>query len=521
METKAWKNVWLIILILVFIGSQVEKAQSAEPNVPLGEWTINFPTDVSMGVLSVCDWGSTDTEDWTVLGEARGEVTVPAGKELRLKVSPDYSGNLSPLAALGLSELQALVLDNPRIGDADLAHLKGLTSLRSLNISRRPVVGRNHPLIGKPLGDLKFTGLKGEQIDISQYKGKVVLVDFWATWCGPCIAELPNVKNTYGNYHDNGFEIIGISLDRDRTRLEEFIEKRNMPWPQHFDGKGWDNDIAARFNIHSIPSTFLLDRRGIVRYANLRGSALKHAVEDMLRGPSMPDAQITDAGLAHLKALTSLETLRLDNTQITDEGLEHLKGLTSLKYLNLQGTKVTPAGITELKHALPNCSISRQAAPKPVRPPKLRLGRYPEWSLGEKMPLHLRILTAAIVIPIVSFLSALFLKIATRWAVKFNITYWTAYKIEIIAAVIGFVIRVPFDVPGILLILLLNFAVHLLAHSIIYGQMIKHPDTNEPIGFGRGLLIWLYLLLIWIPVAVVLGCALGFAFVLFRMVNFQ
>lgn len=612
METKAWKNVWLIILILVSIGGQVEKAQSAEPKVSPGERTIGFTTDVSMGVLSVRDWTSAETEDWTVLGEARGKVTVPAEKELQLKVHSDYSGDFSPLAALGPSDLQSLVLDNPRFGDADLAHVKGLTLLRSLNISRRQRRAQSHPRLGKPLGELKFTSLKGEQIDISRYKDKVVLVDFWATWCGPCIGELPNVKNTYGNYHDDGFEIIGISLDKDRSRLENFIQKNDVPWPQYFDGKGWDNEIAVRFDIHSIPSTFLLDRQGIVRYVNLRGSALERAVADMIEGSSLPNAQISDVGLAHLKALTSLETLRLENTQVGDEGLahlagltslktlflagtqitdaglahvknlatierlcvhrtkvtdegmahlkgltglrylcihhtlisdeglahlkgltslntfylhntqvsdtglEHLKGLTRLEKLNVSGTRISKAGLTDLKQALPNCSISGPAAPKPLRPPKARPGRRPtEWSWDEKMPLYMRIVIAAIVIPIVSFLSALFLKIVTGWAVKFSIPYWTAYKIEIIAAVIGFVIRVPFDIPGFLWNLLLSFVVHLLAHSIIYGQMIKCPDTNEPIGFGKGLLIWFYLILIWIPVAVAVGCVFGLVFVLF------
>jgi peroxiredoxin len=123
-----------------------------------------------------------------------------------------------------------------------------------------------------------FTGLKGESINLEDYRGKVVLVDFWATWCPPCIAELPHVLATYKKYHDKGFEIIGISLDKDKAKLESFIAEKEMAWPQYFDGKGWDNELSNRYAVSSIPATFLLGPDGKIIATSLRGDQLEKLV---------------------------------------------------------------------------------------------------------------------------------------------------------------------------------------------------------------------------------------------------
>ncbi len=130
--------------------------------------------------------------------------------------------------------------------------------------------------------ELAFTDTKGKDVDMSKMKDKVVLVDFWATWCGPCIAEMPNVIAAYEKYHDKGFEVIGISLDETKQPLVEFTEGRGMTWPQYFDGKGWENEIAQRYGIKSIPATFLVGKDGKIIASNLRGTQLEEAVEKEL-----------------------------------------------------------------------------------------------------------------------------------------------------------------------------------------------------------------------------------------------
>ncbi len=118
-------------------------------------------------------------------------------------------------------------------------------------------------LKSKPL-DLKFTAVDGREVDLSKMRGKVVLIDFWATWCGPCVQELPNVLKAYKELHPKGFEIVGISLDSDKAKLESFVKDKGMEWPQHFDGKGWKNEIAVTHDIHSIPAMWLVDQKGMV-----------------------------------------------------------------------------------------------------------------------------------------------------------------------------------------------------------------------------------------------------------------
>ncbi|HVU08658.1 MAG TPA: TlpA disulfide reductase family protein [Verrucomicrobiae bacterium] len=137
-------------------------------------------------------------------------------------------------------------------------------------------------VVGAKFPDFNEVDLDGKSLSIANYKGKVVMIDFWATWCPPCRGEIPNVVATYEKYHNKGFEIIGVSLDQDKAKLLNYTKDQKMTWQQFFDGQGWSNKLAVKYGVESIPATFLLDGNGAIIDKDLRGDDLTQAVAKAL-----------------------------------------------------------------------------------------------------------------------------------------------------------------------------------------------------------------------------------------------
>ena len=195
--------------------------------------------------------------------------SVPGGELLTLW--KEFPGSESVAANLALQATETV--------DADLRNqmLFALRDTPGASERRRAFAtkilsGEVKPLaarVGQPL-QLQFKAVDGRDVDMQKLRGKVVLINFWATWCGPCMEEMPRIKKLYKENHDKGLEIVGISFDQQKSKLESYVKKEGITWPQYFDGKVWDNEIGKDFAMRNLPTVALVDKAGLLRFVNAR-----------------------------------------------------------------------------------------------------------------------------------------------------------------------------------------------------------------------------------------------------------
>jgi peroxiredoxin len=191
----------------------------------------------------------------------------------------------TPFKALDLaSSLSALArIEGDLNGSRDI--LQRVSSAYPLNQQIGDIIeGRiaRQELIGQPAPRFGVNDLEGKPADISEYTNRVLIVDFWGTNCAPCLAEFPNLKQVYKDYHDRGFDILGVSFDDSPATVEAFRARAKLPWRMAMNESA-EGTVSSRFKVRTIPALFLIDRKGVVANVDVRGPDLRTVIEKLLK----------------------------------------------------------------------------------------------------------------------------------------------------------------------------------------------------------------------------------------------
>jgi peroxiredoxin len=158
---------------------------------------------------------------------------------------------------------------------------KSLLETRAAKSIDKIVKAANSVEIGKKAPDFSAKSPEGKEISLKESLGKVTIIDFWASWCGPCRMENPHVVALYNQYHEKGLNIIGVSLDKDEAKWKEAIAKDGLTWTHISNLKFWEDPIAEKYNVKAIPATFIVDANGIIIAKDLRGAELDTKLKEL------------------------------------------------------------------------------------------------------------------------------------------------------------------------------------------------------------------------------------------------
>jgi peroxiredoxin/Skp family chaperone for outer membrane proteins len=267
------KTLILVSLMAVVLATAVRPAVAADATVELKALVGKIRDDMADGKTNASDLADDLKKFDDLLARHEGEKTDEVANIAYMKAMLYDQGLHDPARAAEL--IKQLKVDFQ--GTEFVAELekREAAEMAAQKIQAGLVAGTKFP-------DFNETDMAGKPLSIASHQGKVVLLDFWATTSASCRAELPQVMAAYRKYHDQGFEVIGISLDQDRAKFTEFTRAMGLTWPEFFDGRGWQNKLAVQYGIEKIPATYLLDREGKIIGKDLHGEALPVAVAKAL-----------------------------------------------------------------------------------------------------------------------------------------------------------------------------------------------------------------------------------------------
>jgi peroxiredoxin len=266
----------LTVLCLLLSRHPMPAAEPSVASAELDALVKQIQTKVNAGHKTEADLADELSALDQLLAEHKGEKTEDVAQILLLKARLYLE--VFDNSAKGAELVKQLKTDFPNTKPGQSAD----TILENIRKHDEAEKIQKTLVVGSKFPDFEEKDYTGKPLSVANYKGKVVLVDFWATSSDPCVQELPGVIKAYNKHHAQGFEIIGISLDQSEKKLKDFTKQMKMAWPQYFDGKGWNNKLALRYGIQVIPFTFLLDGNGTIIGKSLQGQALEEAVTKAL-----------------------------------------------------------------------------------------------------------------------------------------------------------------------------------------------------------------------------------------------